>query len=841
MNASINTKTLLFNHMQNGAVVITPNNRLSQQLLDTFYQHQTKLQAVTLSVKKPLCFSYSTFLEILFKQLQHRSPTKNHPILLTSAQERYLWQRILKNSSSNHHSLIDPVIDAWRRCQQWNISYDHALFDQTPQYEQFKQWVKQFEKQLKIRHAITHEHIVSHFLANPTHFESHTVIWACFDDYTPQQQALMANMQTQGCCIHHYDIVPKNTKTLYYPAIDHHDEWKQIAHWLKQGVSAKKQLAVVVPELHTQCEALKRFLTNYFADNEFNISLGAPLISYSLVSHALTCLGLKKTLLNHEVRLLLHSPYIKGARQEMVSRAKFMQEHFLLKEETILQDKFTSALATRTPQLASVLSTLQSYPSKASIKEWVHYFKIRLKQLGFPGEYAFNSENYQCFQRFMALFDEYLAIAFVQNTLTQDEALELLTSLARHVVFQPKRNKAPIQILGLLEASGCEFDGIWICGLTNHSLPQAISLSSFIPIELQKKYRLPHACPERELQFAQKTLKRFQHASEQCILSFAQLTGDIQHLPSPLIRHFPLFQAVTTDSTRSCKLVKQEEIYVLPLQEQESWSGGTSVLANQAKCPFRAFAQHRLHLKGEPLIHQGPDASERGQVLHHIMDILWKKIQNQYTLKTLAPTVLKQYITDAIQIALRPVLEKRSLSFPTLVQEVEIQRLTQLVELCLNLDKERMAFEIEALEKTFTLQLGELHFQVRIDRLDKDAQQNKWVIDYKTSLPAQKPWNEERPEFPQILLYALIDEAINTLMFIELKKGQLTCSGLSEIEQPIAGIQTIKKDVSWHHHTQQWQQILTGLAQEFGQGLCAPTPHRSNTCLSCEFQNLCRT
>ncbi|WP_051131959.1 hypothetical protein [Legionella tunisiensis] len=52
---------------------------------------------------------------------------------------------------------------------------------------------------------------------------------------------------------------------------------------------------------------------------------------------------------------------------------------------------------------------------------------------------------------------------------------------------------------------------------------------------------------------------------------------------------------------------------------------------------------------------------------------------------------------------------------------------------------------------------------------------------------------EERPQVPQLLLYALLDETINALLFAQLKAGQLTCKGLSAETYSVPGIITLKK------------------------------------------------
>ncbi|MBI2786274.1 MAG: PD-(D/E)XK nuclease family protein, partial [Legionella longbeachae] len=135
--------------------------------------------------------------------------------------------------------------------------------------------------------------------------------------------------------------------------------------------------------------------------------------------------------------------------------------------------------------------------------------------------------------------------------------------------------------------------------------------------------------------------------------------------------------------------------------------------------------------------------------------------------------------------------------------------------------------------------LSGLDFQVRVDRLDQVADK-KWVIDYKSSLPSSKPWNEDRPKESQLLFYALLDEDINTLLFMQLKAGKISCAGLSEEKLGINGMSSLKKGDTWVECRNTWHQQLSALSSEFQQGYCPPKPAQLSVCQQCDYQNLCR-
>lgn len=834
----IKTKQDLFMQMSAAATIITPNNRLSNQLLQEFYH-----QKGSVIEDKPHCLPYQTFLRDLYNKTRHLYPHITHPVVLSNIQQRQLWRAILTNQQDYpcNEGLLHEIQDAWTRCKHWEIDSENPAFSHTPQTRQFHQWQKQMLQALTRLNAITEEQLIHQIMLYEDTFSATTVIWVCFDDYTPQQRALQQSFERHGYQQYHYDLEIKSITTHCYVANDHQDECLQMINWLKCRIAAgDTRIGVVVPDLQAQYRPLQRLLQRHIPQDQFSISLGKPLTDYPLVTHALTWLGLdKRVISNHHARLLLHTPYLFGAKSELSARTQTIQDCKLLQEAEIPFDLWLQELTETSPNLAKLLGNLSDYPQQATPQVWVHHFKTRLTMLGFPGEYPLNSSTYQCFQRFVGLFDELLQLSIVSPLMSMQTALDALHDVAKSTIFQTRKSTTPIQILGLLEASGCTFDSVWVSGLTDQCLPKKVNLSAFIPLDLQRDLEMPHAVVARELQFAQQLLQRLQHGSKQSVFSYPRLTGDTPNLPSPLIIHLPVFTAtrLQTPSTTSA-LICQQEDYLLPLGASETVSGGTSLLANQAKCPFRAFAAHRLHAKSESSLSTGPDASERGQIIHRIMELLWQKIESQQHLKALTEDELNTLIDEVIHTALTPYIKR--LSFSPLVQNVEFARLRRLVLASLDWDKQRPAFTVESLEQTFTINLAGIDFKVRIDRLDRLASNKKWVIDYKTSIPMVKPWNEDRPESPQLLLYALLDDTINALLFIQLKAGNLTCSGFTEEPLAIKGISGLKKNEQWSEYRDQWHQQLTELATEFRTGVCLPQPTRASTCDFCDFSNLCR-
>ncbi len=837
-------KTNLLEHMLQGAIVITPNNRLSKQLLEDAYKYSNVLVG-----EQPICLPYQAFLNHLLQKLKHHLPHKKHPVSLSYLQQRHLWSQSLKQQPVITEGLLESLQEAWIRCQHWNVDLSNTLFQQTSATQLFQQAAQEFQAFLDQHNVLAAGQQVNYLLDNLADLPlPKKLIWVAFDDITPQQRALQQACAQHGCISMQHETIASTNSAVQYAAQDENVEILQLIQWITEQLgSGQRCIGVVVPDLQTKAESLQRLFKRELPEHTVNFSLGRALTKQPLVAHALCWLSLDKVELTpHQVRLLLHSPYLGGSQREFESRAALMQNPNTFQENCMPFTLVMSKFKQYTPELHKLLSSIKPYPDTASAAEWAEHFKERLRELGFPGEYSQNSSAYQCFQRWMALFDELMPLTMITPSLSMHEALDAINALSSSTIFQAQMlQKTSIHVLGLLEASGCTFDSIWITGLTDHCLPQKTHLSPFIPLELQRTYQMPHASPEREYVLAQSILNRLQQTSDLCVISYPCLIGELQQLPSPLIVHLPEFCAgaiVSAEQPR--ELIEYTENYLLPFNHQQALNGGISVLAHQAKCPFMAFSAHRLHARGQQDIATGLSLSERGQLIHRVMEHTWRQLESHATLLSYTASELEILVTSIIDLALSRFAEMRPVSFSALIHKIEHARIMRLTLSGLEFEKQRPPFIVESLEQSFTLTLADLNFTVRIDRLDRledsSSALQKWIIDYKSTLPAYKPWQEERLEDPQLPLYALLDPQINTVMFMQLNTSGVAVSGLSEHESAISGISSVKKERCWADHKQQWHDQLTILAADFKSGACAPKPMKAATCASCDFQLLCR-
>ena len=123
--------------------------------------------------------------------------------------------------------------------------------------------------------------------------------------------------------------------------------------------------------------------------------------------------------------------------------------------------------------------------------------------------------------------------------------------------------------------------------------------------------------------------------------------------------------------------------------------------------------------------------------------------------------------------------------------------------------------------------------------MDRLATGGHALIDYKTGRPTPNDWLGERPEDPQLPLYALnAKEDIAVVAFAKLKTGAMRYMGFSEGKEAIPGV---KSAVDWDALIASWRKELESLGSGFAAGDARVDPKNLlKTCRYCDLQPLCR-
>ena len=627
----------------------------------------------------------------------------------------------------------------------------------------------------------------------------------------------------------------------------------------------------------------------------FNISLGVPLGDYALVRDALALLDFSRDrpLPYLTVSALLRSPFIAGADSEADARALLDAR---LRESpahemtlSALREKLVKSPGNCGQLVATLDAVLQCVGAShdgrrsrvapaapkipATPPDCSQYFGRVLSAWGFPGERPLGSVDFQIVEKFRDAMSTLAGLQSILPRMRVDEALNQLRRIAGDILFQPEADAAvpaPIQVLGILESAGQQFDLLWVTGLADNAWPLAARPNPFIPASLQRSAGVPESSAAASLALDRRITDGWRGSAREVVFSHALVegasgNGEQARAASALIRDIAsisiesLLNAPQTppyvEALRASTSI--EPIPDLPLALLPSPTtirGGANVIRDQAACAFRGFARHRLAARALEVPQPGLDAAERGNLLHQVLNLVWQQLVDHGSLLATGEVELRQIVEQAAERAISEAHAKGAASLTGRFATIEHARLCRLVLEWLEYERERTPFFVIEREASRDVQLAGLAMRLRLDRMDRLADGTHALIDYKTGVAKLASWLGERPDEPQLPLYFhTAQEEISALAFARVKRGErgkvFGFEGVSAIEGLLPDVGPVearthlknKGYVSWDVLTQEWETSLQQLADDFSHGLAEVDPkHGGLTCSQCDLQSLCR-
>lgn len=831
--------------------VVTPNRRLSQTLMAEFDAFQINKNLAVWEA--PDILPFNAFVERLWEDALYTELGGKLPLLLTPAQEQLIWEEILASSELlSIPSAAARCRDAWRLTHAWRLP--HAAGRGGEDAAAFQQWSAKYEA--RTRGEVDAARLPDLVCSLLEELKTPKLLVAyAFDILPPQTRELLARFELAEC--QPEGIRGSSTKLSLRSS---REEIEKAAAWARARVEeGRKRIGVVVPDLAKRRKEVVRVFSRVMQPGynvpavsllseptaktpmPFNVSLGQPLADYPLVDLALSLIRFSF----HPVEFarasrLIRSPFLGGADAEMSRRARLDAQLRKTLDATVTLPKLIASIE-HCPLLRALLESVFAVSEKKSARQspgdWARHFSALLEAAGFPGERALDSDEFQTRAKWHETLGELARLERVSGSFPIGEAFHFLERLCADTLFQPESVEAPIQVLGVLESAGMRFDCLWVSGLTDEAWPMDARPNPFLPLALQKKAGIPEASAESSLALDRRITEEWKRAAQEVIFSFPMKEEDRDLAPSPLIAEvaegavdIPAF-ARYRDQIFAARNVATLEDAKGPPVPAGKVRGGTRVLADQAACPFRAFARWRLAAERLEEPAAGLDAAERGRLLHALMREIWSQLGNSSSLRqeNLAPIVQRAAAAAVKEIG----LEGR-------FAELERARLAKLAGEWLDLEKGRKDFAVVALEEQRSLHVSSLEFSSRIDRMDRLAAGGHVLIDYKTGdRVTPKQWEAPRPDDPQLPLYAVAaGEELAGVAFAKLRPGDMKFMGFSRADKLVPGVKLYH---DWPALLAGWKKEAESLGAAFAAGEATVDPkHELKTCLRCDLQTLCR-
>ncbi|HYL74387.1 MAG TPA: PD-(D/E)XK nuclease family protein [Bryobacteraceae bacterium] len=848
----------VFRAIESGATAITASRRLARVLTAEFHSQQ---RAQGRSVwNTPDILPLDAFLGRVWRDAVLRGRAGAESILLDSIQEQMIWEQVIRESPAGDSLLQIPetargAMEAWQLVHAYRLPVD-GRFEGSEDWSAYAGWSRAFRKRCQsnkwIEGARLSDVVVELFESGEAERPSQLYV-AGFDDFTPQQTALFKalgkwrNLEQPA-----YQPAPHCWKLR-----DSSEEIHASARWARQILeqNPEAQIGVIVPNLDKLRPKVERIFREVldpggeFDDRErsFHLSLGPALHQYPAAHAALLLLefGLGKLTLPR-AGMLLRSPFIQGAETEWTQRAlldaKLRRNGVWELTPIELRDA-----AAHCPLLQRVLTRfakeLAKLPGEQRASEWSRDFSKLLEVFGWPGERTMSSREYQVVEAWNGLLSNLATLDIAAPTMTFEHALERLRHIAKESPFQVENQGAPVQIMGLFEASGLRFDHLWVMGLHDEALPAPANPNPFLPILLQREHKLPHSSAEREAEFANMLMERLLASARNLALSYPETEGDRALSPSPLLDRVPEFGVPPAlqyeswmDRLRAEATFEEMTDDRAPAAAVDSkHHGGASLFKDMAACPFRAFAKHRLGARKLEDADFGLSYGDRGNSVHKALQFIWAELGSQARLLELAPDQLQELVVRNV----RDALAQMGL---TLGRDLEQRRLEKLLAEWLEIERSREPFIVHTPEEEREVTIGGVQVSIRADRVDELANGRDIILDYKTGQLNLGGWDGERPDEPQLPLYcATSDRPIAGASLVAIRVGELAFRGVTESGVSLPGLKkmTFAENVPFGELMAQWRRVLERLAIDYRSGHAEVDP-KHDACDHCGLRALCR-
>ncbi|MEJ2521676.1 MAG: PD-(D/E)XK nuclease family protein, partial [Gammaproteobacteria bacterium] len=499
-------------------------------------------------------------------------------------------------------------------------------------------------------------------------------------------------------------------------------------------------------------------------------------------------------------------------------------------------------------RLSRLLDVLWQSPRRRSYGRWSEAFARALEAAGWPGDAPLDSAEYQATGAWAELLDELAALDAVSGPASLQEACGRLRRMATERLFQPESAEVPVQVLGLFEAAGLQFEGIWVAGLHDGVLPAPLAPSPFIPAGLQRARGMPRADPETEHRLARLRLERLAASAAEVVFSWPRRSGDEPLRPSPVLKGLP--EALPAGTAPPLLPVLQRNSASLESVADEAGPscsgpirGGTGLLRAYSACPFQAFGRYRLRC--EPLAQPTPGVNPmaRGEILHEALQVLWAELGDSDTLAGMDAADRRRRVEAAVDAGMARAAAGGSLPDQPALLAIEKVQAVARIEGLLELELRRPPFEVIRREEWLELPVGALVLKGRVDRVDQ-VPGGMAVIDYKAGESRRSDWYGERPREPQLPLYAVTLPEVVAVAFANLKPGRVGYQGLARDAEAMGLVKPARKDhgpPEWEALLAEWRETLAGLAAGVAAGNARVAPRQGRvTCEYCGLQVLCR-
>lgn len=866
-----------------GATVVTGNQRAARTLRVAFDRQQRALGLE--SWHPPVMMAWDAWTADLWHALLIGGHTSR--LLLNRTQEHAVWRKILAGdeelrSLQTVDSLAEMAAQAWDLLCSYNGTSHLRGAAVSSDTRAFQRWALKFEQQCRMDGLLARAQLESALQTAAsarqlTSEKTADIVLVGFDSMTPAQWGLVEALRSAEATIEEITLSIASQRRLVVTAADEREELRVAARGVRKLLeqNPRARVAVIVPDLEKQRAGIDRVFREILApeleditaianSGPFEFSVGVMLADTPIVASALDVLHWCSGALPLErVSRLLLSPYFSATKAEYGARAEFdafeLRRAKLLRPEVSLEWLIKAIEGSRRKsKLTRLLSQLRTMLAASSPltkqtqrphSEWAEAMRELLSAAGWGAGKGDDSTEFQTRRKWESALDELSTLDFDEQRVRFVQALDALSRIAQQTMFAPESREAPVQIMGPLEAAGSTFDAIWFMRGGDLSWPLPLRANPLLPWPLQCDLEMPGTDAQRDAIHSRHMTGRIAASAPIAVFSYATESAQGRQRLSAAMNELAL-EPVAIDEIAAEESTpvfiateKVEDRSLLQPLPDQVIHGGAEILQLQAACGFRAFAERRLWSTDLRTTEMGLDAAERGTIVHLVLEEFWNEVKTQSALKAMPLSEREALLNRCITTALKKSEKISETSWDAAYLDMQRERLRNLLGPWLELELARPPFEVKQSEKALKgVQIGPLRLSVRVDRVDV-GEGGDIIIDYKTGVAKPSEWLTDRPDAPQLPLYAVLSEAeqLEAVAFGLVRAGKdMGLQGFATSAD--AGVRVPRQHPdNLETQVAEWRQVLTSLAEDFYRGDIRIRPKSfPSTCTYCAQRLLCR-
>nr|WP_192963272.1 PD-(D/E)XK nuclease family protein [Pseudomonas fluorescens]CEK42057.1 RecB family exonuclease [Pseudomonas fluorescens SBW25] len=691
----------------------------------------------------------------------------------------------------------------------------------------------------------------------------------------PSEREVIDLLKSMGSDVVELDVAAEAVKPKLRRAVTQSDEFEHVAEWVNNALKpyidtphAAPAIAILVPDIEVYQAPLVEALSMTVSPasllpavdgaevrEPWDISSGATLGARPIIRAAMGILSITNRSADADVfSRVLRSHWVGGHAVEGAQRALadvWMRENNGLNMGGKDYLRALGACKTRcnifTENLRRTLARQEEDGGSRYPSEWAEFFKESLSKMGWPEAETLSSANYQTLDAWEEALKVFRSLDYQLGPCPYERAYMWMREIVDTRQFQPRLSHvAPVAIMTYGDAVGLTFDHVWMLGATNKTLPLPADPNPFLPVDLLSDAGVPEATSDGQLAKAQRlvqalmttstdiTVSSFEHDDRGSNIGASELFGS---WPAPA-RCSAIWTGFKGNEVGHLNrdAYEEETVPAVDDEERKNLKGGVSVFQNYANEPFFAFACNRLGAREFPVPVIGFDPRIQGTMLHLCLELFWKEVKTQKSLKVMPAEQLDMTLFAAIEKASINLLYKLEWRYGRRMIKLEQARLKSLLLTWMEVEKARIQpFEVIGFERRTEVNVFGVELTVTLDRIDKiEVAENEFrtmLFDYKSGAKfTYTKLNASKLTEPQLPIYAtqvepkeLAVPSIDGISLAQVNAKKMHIHTRSSFTSKLLGGAAGKNDVcmpgEWSEQMQAWNDTLEDMASGFLAGV----------------------